>query len=275
MAARVTLICGNTQQGKSTLALRLALREWPRVIVLDSARSRVFDRISAGGQFASFRALALWLAGAGRGMARWCIALRSKEPRDYAEVLRCAEYMRGVLILCDETHKLCRMGQEVQKPLELCALTGAHYGNGVGVGLYMVAQRPGSVPINIRSQAERVITFRQREPRDIAWLTEWSGDEIWAASIAGLADHHHTEWPANVTVSKDGSNEVAALGNHHRRIGTDERGTGATVPGSVREGESGVLPSPNREVSDEARGAVSANASSDAAVLSAAAQPSP
>lgn len=263
--ARVTLVCGNTQQGKSTLALWLALREWPRVIVLDSARSRVFDRIAPGGHFATWDDMAAWLVTDGGRLRRWAIALRSKAPADYAAALTAAEYLRGVLILCDETHKLCRMGQDVQRPLELCALTGAHYGGGAGVGLFMVAQRPGSVPINIRSQAERVITFRQREPRDIAWLTEWAGNEEWAASVAGLADHCHTTWPANITVKKGQANEVAALGNNRGGHRAGVGSAGADVSGDLRAVQSGELHSEGREVVEVSNAAAGA-AASDAAV---------
>lgn len=250
METRVTLFCGKTQQGKSTLALWLALREWPRTIVLDSARSRVFNRIAPGGHFAAWSDMAKWLQTDGGRIARWCIVLRSKRPEDYAAVLRCAEHMRGILIFCDETHKLCRM-EGVREPLELCALTGAHYGGGAGVGLYMVTQRPGSVPINVRSQAERVLTFRQTEPRDIAWLQEWSGSEEWAASVAGLADHQHAVWPANATVSKEDSNEVAALGNNRGGHRAGVGGSGADVPGNVQEIRSGVVHPESGEVTDE------------------------
>lgn len=254
MATRVTLFCGKTEQGKSTLALWLALREWPRTVVLDSARSKVFNRIAPGGHFATWADMATWLQTEGGRIPRWCIALRSKRPEDYAAVLRCAEHMRGILIFCDETHKLCRM-EGVREPLELCALTGAHYGGGAGVGLYMVTQRPGSVPINVRSQAERVFTFKQTEPRDIAWLQEWSGSVEWAASVAGLADHHHAVWPANVTVRQGNGNEVAEDRNNGGNHRAGDGGTGTDVPGDVRAVQSGVVHPESRTVVTDAPGA--------------------
>lgn len=236
MPPRVTLVCGRTQQGKSTLALRMALDEWPRVIVLDSARSRVFDRIAPGGQFETWPQLAAWLLGPGSSIARWCVALRSKSPDDYAAVLRAAEHFRGILLLCDETHKLCRMAGVVE-PLELAALTGAHYGGGVGVGLYMVAQRAMSVPINVRSQADRIISFRQEEPRDRRWLVEWGASEEFAASVAALPEHQYLTYPPTLTVREERSDEVAALGDNRgrRRAGIGDRG--AALPEDAREGE--------------------------------------
>lgn len=266
MDARVTLFCGKTQQGKSTLALFMALKEWDRTIVLDSARARVFERIAPGGHFASWAELAKWLRTDGSRIQRWVVALRSKRPEDYAAALRCSEHMRGVLLFCDETHKLCRM-EGVREPLELVALTGAHYGGGAGVGLYMVAQRPGSVPINIRSQAERVITFKQTEPRDIAWLAEWSGSQDWAAGVAGLADHRHTTWPANLTV-RENPNEVAEMANDRRGNRSDERGARSGIPGDLREIQSGELRPEDRQVKSVEPGAVSAPGSGDAASIS-------
>jgi hypothetical protein len=241
MHARVTLICGNTQQGKSTLALRRALDEWDRVVVLDSARSRVFNRISAGGHFPDFETLAAWLVGPGSTLTRWAVALRAKSPDDYAAVLRASEHFRNILIVCDETHKLCRL-PGVREPLELVALTGAHYGDGTGVGLFMVSQRPGSVPINIRSQAERVICFRQREPRDIAWLAEWSGDEEWAAGVAGLADHAWTEYPRTTSTVKKGSEDAQVATLDHQRSGhRGDTGDHRAVVPEAEQGERGGL----------------------------------
>lgn len=191
---RVTLIVGKTQQGKSTLALKMALKEFPRIIVLDSARTKVFDRIAEAGQFSSFDDLAKWLTTEASKHPRWAVALRSKDPADYAAVLRASEYFRGILLLLDETHKLARM-EGVMEPLELVALTGAHYGDGAGVWLYMVAQRPTSVPINIRSQADRIVTFRQQEPRDREWLVQWGTTQEFADRVGNLPDHQHLIYP--------------------------------------------------------------------------------
>jgi len=191
---RVTLIVGRTQQGKSTLALKLAVQEFPRIVILDSARTRVFDQVAPAGQFSTWKQMATWLMSDAAKAPRWCIALRSKDPEDYAALLRASEHFRGVLILMDETHKLCRM-EGVQEPLELVALTGAHYGNGAGVWLYMLSQRPTSVPINVRSQADRIITFRQQEPRDRDWLVNWGTTQEFADRVGQLPDHAYLIYP--------------------------------------------------------------------------------
>jgi len=193
---RVTLIVGKTQQGKSTLALQMALKEFPRIIVLDSARTKVFNKIAEGGHFTTWQELAQWLMSEASKHPRWCVALRSKNPEDYAAVLRGSEYFRGILLLLDETHKLARM-EGVMEPLELVALTGAHYGDGAGVWLYMVAQRPTSVPINIRSQADRIVTFRQQEPRDREWLVQWGTTQEFADRVGNLPDHKHLIYPSD------------------------------------------------------------------------------
>lgn len=220
MTARVTLFCGQTQSGKSTLALARALREYARTIVLDSARSRVFDRIAPGGQFPTWQDMREWIAGPGLHLPRWCVALRSKNPADYARMLADAEYLCGVLVLCDETHKLCRMGG-VREPLELVALTGAHYGNGRGVALYMVTQRATGVPINVRSQAERVISFKQREPADIKWLAEWCGEEF-ADKVSKLDEHNYLTWPTS-----EGDH-----GTDHKEVSVRRHGSGGGAGGA-------------------------------------------
>lgn len=191
---RVTLIVGRTQQGKSTLALKMAVSEFSRIIVLDSARTRVFDQVAPSGQFTTWEGMAAWLMSESSKAPRWCIALRSKNPADYAALLHASEHFRGVLLVMDETHKLCRM-EGVMHPLELVALTGAHYGNGAGVWLFMLAQRPTSIPINIRSQADRIITFRQQEPRDRDWLVDWGTSQEFADEVGRLPDHAHLIFP--------------------------------------------------------------------------------
>jgi hypothetical protein len=243
MTERVTLFCGQTQSGKSTLALRMALDEYARTVVLDSARARVFDRISEGGRFDTWGEMRQWIAGPGLNLRRWCIALRSKNPTDYARMLADSEYLCGVLILCDETHKLCRMGG-VREPLELVALTGAHYGNGRGVALYMVTQRATGVPINVRSQAERVISFKQREPADLKWLAESCGEEF-SAKVAALNEHDYLIWP-----SAGGEQDHAAGNKEAGDVGTG--GTGGRGA-AVRAGDDGKEESASRDQHQDTR----------------------
>jgi len=46
------------------------------------------------------------------------------------------------------------------------------------VNVLMVSQRPSTVHIAARSQWTRIITFRQTEPADVAWITNVSGFDV-------------------------------------------------------------------------------------------------
>lgn len=51
------------------------------------------------------------------------------------------------------------------------------FGRHQACSLVLVAQRPTYIPIDFRSQANRVITFCQHEGSDMDWLTEFYGRE--------------------------------------------------------------------------------------------------
>lgn len=56
------------------------------------------------------------------------------------------------------------------------------------VDLIIVAQRAASVPIDVRSQAQRIVTFRQTEPDDVDALLERLGDQITPDEILNLPE---------------------------------------------------------------------------------------
>lgn len=223
-AERVTLITGMPQQGKTTLALYLARREWSRVIVLDFIRSRALSGVTPA--FHSWAALAHWLANASARSPRWCVALRSAEAADYAALLKAARYLRHVLLLCDEAPRICTV-PDALLPLVEAAQVGAHFGGGTGVGLFLTAQRPMNVPPDVRSQAERCISFRQREPADLEWLAK-SFDRDFATQLPLLADHRYAEYPP-----------VSSEDVDHERDDQDDRDRGGGG-GSARRGRADV-----------------------------------
>lgn len=53
---------------------------------------------------------------------------------------------------------------------------GAFIGRHQKLNILITAQRPTSIPVDLRSQASRVICFGQREQRDMQWLGEYFGD---------------------------------------------------------------------------------------------------
>jgi hypothetical protein len=50
-------------------------------------------------------------------------------------------------------------------------------GTHIGVDRLFVAQRANSIPVDVRSQASRIVTFRQTEPNDVKAICERIGRE--------------------------------------------------------------------------------------------------
>lgn len=238
MPPRVTLVCGQSQQGKSTLALWLALREYPRVIALDLVRTKPFAPIAPA--FTDWPDMARWLSRTAPRHARWCVALRTRRRPDYVSALAAAPHYRGLLLLCDETPRLCTIPGALD-PLIECAQVGAHFGDGAGVALLLVAQRPMNVPPDVRSQVERVVSFRQKEAADLSWVSGHTTPEF-AAQLAELPDHHWLSYPPDPAPTPRLRPDVED-DRHHGGRGRDSGGRGPDVP-EVQPDQ----PPPGREV---------------------------
>jgi DNA helicase HerA-like ATPase len=63
-----------------------------------------------------------------------------------------------------------------------------------GCSLVLIAQRAASVPIELRSQATRIVTFQQTEPRDVAWLGDYYGEQ--ADRVPELDDFYCLDYDA-------------------------------------------------------------------------------
>lgn len=67
-------------------------------------------------------------------------------------------------------------------------IRGRHY----GINLIAMTTRAANLPPDYRSQATRVIAFRQHEPRDIDYLRDIIGDK--ALDLPMLKKHNHVDW---------------------------------------------------------------------------------
>lgn len=217
---RVVLVFGQAQQGKTTLALRLLQTLARRLLVLDPVRSRPFTETVQKGDalaFHSFPSLArLFLVTAQASSARWTVVLRSSEEADYSQALKCAPYYRYVTLLVDEG--LWMVSSDTCKPhLIKCARANAHFGGGIGVPLWITAQRPMDLPPDIRSQADCIISFRQVEPRDLSFLSERCSPEF-AEEVADLRAHQWASYPPlNMEGFTDADRKGHPRGDHWGR----------------------------------------------------------
>lgn len=76
-------------------------------------------------------------------------------------------------ILTDECSVLFRRGQVLSESVRQTIFMGRHK----NVDPIMMSQRAASIPIDLRSQATRVVTFKQLAPDDIRMLRNYFGDE--------------------------------------------------------------------------------------------------
>lgn len=70
-------------------------------------------------------------------------------------------------------------------------------GRHTGTSLVAVSLYPYLMPKMLRSQATRIIAFRQHEPADIDWLRRVMGDD--AHRLSNLGDHEFFDWTPGVS----------------------------------------------------------------------------
>ena len=192
--ARVTLISGQIQTGKTTLALELLKRECVRGLILDPVRSKPFTLHQPPLRMVdSWRGLVQFL-GSPEAQGRWIVCLRSMEQDDYQYALASAPFYRHVTMLVDEGLWFAQ-DQELMEPVVKCCRMNAHFGGGLGMPLLITAQRPGDLPPDVRSQADRWFSFRQEEPRDLLYLSERCSPDF-ASQVAGLGPHQWLTFPS-------------------------------------------------------------------------------
>jgi hypothetical protein len=77
----------------------------------------------------------------------------------------------GCMVVIEEAATVWRKGQRLDEWGERLTFYGRHREE----SLIVVAQRAVSIPIDIRSQATRVVTFQQSEGDDLAWIEDRIG----------------------------------------------------------------------------------------------------
>jgi hypothetical protein len=196
--ARVTLVTGQAQQGKTTLALAILRREAIRGLILDPVRSRPFFGLTPS--FSSWDALSDFLVSPAAN-GKWLAKLSSMEFEDYVLALQHAPCYRHVTLLVDEGLTFASDPEALEPLIRLCRMN-AHFGGGIGVPALITAQRPNDLPRDVRSQADRWFSFRQEEPGDLEYLKQRCSPTF-ADQVAGLGPHQYLTFPVPQGPQKD------------------------------------------------------------------------
>lgn len=101
-----------------------------------------------------------------------------------------------------------------------------------GVSVVLIAQRPSSVHISGRSQWNRIVTFRQTEPADVAWIESVCGHEIDPLGLTQGEYYDITPWGFRKKMLDSGPHPV--------------------VKEESEEEEAQNVPSPEEEIDDNA-----------------------
>jgi hypothetical protein len=92
---------------------------------------------------------------------------------DELEAVGCLAFIHGqAWLMIEEAGFYFASGAKAPVWMRNAAFLGRHQ----ELNIIITAQRPTSIPIDMRSQASRVICFSQREKNDVAWLGSYFGD---------------------------------------------------------------------------------------------------
>lgn len=164
MERQFILVTGNQRQGKSVWS-KLFAANLPRLLVYDPTMSYanvdfqslpddwldgVINRVTPQFRYGTYMADELPMIGYGAFAAGNCT------------------------LVIEECALIFRRGEELHEWARPLIFMGGHS----HVDLVLVAQRAASIPINIRSQATRIITFKQSEPADVDALADRIGKSI-------------------------------------------------------------------------------------------------
>jgi len=95
--------------------------------------------------------------------------------REDVDALGCMAFGVGdVLMLIEEASTVFMKGARLDQWAHRLTFLGRHR----RCSVMILAQRAVSIPIDFRSQANRVISFCQHEPDDLLWLKEFFGNEV-------------------------------------------------------------------------------------------------
>lgn len=158
-----TIVCvfGRKGEGKTTL-VREMLTDFDRITVADTVGQYgpgdgCMIRYSREECVTALVALS--------GQRRFRLSCRCVDPEDMLAVLHVSYEVPEALVIVEETSLYC---SPAHLPNEIARLV--RYGRHRSISQFYVSQRPAGVHRDLTSQADLIVSFRQREPRDLAYM---------------------------------------------------------------------------------------------------------
>lgn len=172
------IVVGNQNCGKSV---------WAKIFVRSLSRLLVFDPMASYARV-EFNSPETWLENVAHNRLNG-FRYGSSFPDDLETIGNAAFGAGDCMLVVEECALIFRRGEELHDWAKPLIFMGRHQ----RVSLLFVAQRASKIPIDVRSQATRIITFRQTEPNDVYAITERIGESN-ADEINALPDLHCLDW---------------------------------------------------------------------------------
>ena len=159
----IVIVLGRTGQGKSVWT-RQFLKHKPRIFVFDPLMDIRAEYVTQKDL------LDIYDAG---GLADGKIRLGISSPDD-VELLSAISFIAGnAWLVIEEASFLFPPGGRAPEWLREPIFLGRHR----RLSILITAQRPTSIPVDLRSQASRIVCFSQHERRDTQWLDSYFEDQ--------------------------------------------------------------------------------------------------
>ncbi|NVM23126.1 MAG: ATP-binding protein, partial [Desulfobacterales bacterium] len=102
--------------------------------------------------------------------------------------------LQNYTLIIDEVDRFARPRHYVTDNLREIVNRGRRQ----GIGLIANSRRPASTHMDLRSNADYVVTFHLHETRDVDYVSEWIGvDEVAPNPLKELRGHESILWSAN------------------------------------------------------------------------------
>lgn len=181
------LVCGNQGFGKTV---------WTKLYGANESRLLVFD---PKGEYPGVDYLTPpdeWIPGVVERRAQ-AFRFGSYLPEEIEMLWQAAYAATNCTLINEECTLLFNRGEDIPR----WARPMVFMGREPRLNLVLVTQRANAIPVSIRSQASRIVTFLQTEPDDVRALAARIGKE-YADEIISLPELECLDWQAGIGVRR-------------------------------------------------------------------------